>query len=226
MLGDLAPFAGLARLLERYPKLHLYVDDAHALSWLGLHGRGAALTQLGSSDRLVVAVSLSKAFGASGGALAFGSAELRERVRNCGGPLMFSGPISPAALGAAAASARLHLDPELERMQAELGQRMAHARAALAHHGLITATDAETPIFMIHFDSVSCTTAVVRALRDRGFFCCPSTFPAVPMNKPSLRFTLSRHNSLQDIETFIENLADVSAEVAGAHATDAEQARA
>jgi 7-keto-8-aminopelargonate synthetase-like enzyme len=212
MLGDFAPYAELRTLLARYPKLHLYVDDAHAMSWLGQSGRGSALTYLGDSDRLVVAVSLSKAFGAAGGALALPSLELRDRIRNCGGPLMFSGPLAPAALGAALASAELHLSPELAALQAELGTRMACARAALARHGLVTATDAETPIFMVHYDSVSCAAGVVRALRERGYFCCPSTFPAVPMNKPSIRFTVSRHNPLEDIEALVEELAVVSAQ--------------
>jgi 7-keto-8-aminopelargonate synthetase-like enzyme len=211
MLGDFAPFAELAALLERHPKLHVYVDDAHAMSWTGQHGRGAALAQLGRFARVTVAVSLSKAFGASGGALAFSSAELRERVRNCGGPMIFSGPIAPSALGAAAASAELHLSPEFAAMQAELHERMSFARAALAQRGLTTATDADTPIFMIHYDSPTCAAAVVRGLRERGFYCCPSTFPAVPMNKPSIRFTVSRHNSFEDIEALVENLAEVSA---------------
>jgi 7-keto-8-aminopelargonate synthetase-like enzyme len=211
MLGDFAPFAELGALLARYPKLHLYIDDAHAMSWMGQHGRGAAMHHLGASDRVTVAVSLSKAFGASGGALAFPSAALRERVRNCGGPMIFSGPIPPAALGAAAASAELHLSSAFSAMQDELRERMAFARAALAGHGLSTATDAETPIFMIHYDSGAQAAAVIRALRDRGFFCCPSTFPAVPMNKPSIRFTVSRHNELPEIAALVDNLATVSA---------------
>lgn len=35
-----------------------------------------------------------------------------------------------------------------------------------------------------------------------------STFPAVPINKPSIRFTLSRHNAFEDIEALIANLVD------------------
>jgi 7-keto-8-aminopelargonate synthetase-like enzyme len=224
MLGDFAPFAGLKRLLALYPKLHLYVDDAHAMSWLGTHGRGSALSYLGNSERLVVAVSLSKAFGAAGGALALPSAALRDKVRNCGGPLMFSGPLAPAALGAAVASAELHLSPEFAVMQRELSERMACTRAALARRGLTTATDAETPIFMIHYDSASCAAGVVYALRQRGFFCCPSTFPAVPMNKPSIRFTISRHNSFEDIEALIEQLALVTAALSEAPLAAMEQA--
>jgi 7-keto-8-aminopelargonate synthetase-like enzyme len=52
---------------------------------------------------------------------------------------------------------------------------------------------------------------VVQSLRERGFFCCVSTFPAVPMNKPSIRFTVSRHNSLADLRLLIDQLADVNA---------------
>jgi 7-keto-8-aminopelargonate synthetase-like enzyme len=207
MLGDFAPFAGLAELLARHPKLHLYVDDAHGMSWTGRHGRGAALTELGASDRVIVAVSLSKAFGATGGAVAFPSEDLRTRVRRSGGPMVFSGPIPPAALGAAVASAELHLRPEFDVMQAELAERMSYARTRLAEKGVTMTTNDATPIFMIQFDSAPEVATTVRRLRERGFYCCVSTFPAVPVNKPSIRFTVSRHNSFDDIEALIEELS-------------------
>jgi 7-keto-8-aminopelargonate synthetase-like enzyme len=216
MLGDYAPFAGLADLLQRYPRLHLYVDDAHGMSWTGLHGRGPALAELHASDRVVVAVSLSKAFGATGGAVAFPTTEMRDRVRMCGGTLMFSGPIPPAGLGAAVASAELHLSPEWEAMQSEVQDRIRFARAGLANAGLTMTTNDATPICMIQYDSSSSALATVGGLRERGFYCCVSTFPAVPMNKPSIRFTLSRHNSYEDIEALIAELVDVSSEAAGA----------
>jgi 7-keto-8-aminopelargonate synthetase-like enzyme len=216
MLGDYAPFAGLADLLERYPRLHLYVDDAHGMSWTGRHGRGPALTQLGAYDRVLVAVSLSKAFGATGGAVAFPTRELRDRVRRCGGPMIFSGPIPPAGLGAALASAELHLRPEFDAMQIELHERIRFARARLAEAGVTMTTNDATPIFMIQYDSAPAVVAAVQALRERGFFCCVSTFPAVPMNKPSIRFTMSRHNSFTDIEALIEQVAAVTAGAAAA----------
>jgi 7-keto-8-aminopelargonate synthetase-like enzyme len=46
MLGDFAPFEELSALMQRFPRLHAYVDDAHAMSWVGRHGRGAALSRL------------------------------------------------------------------------------------------------------------------------------------------------------------------------------------
>jgi 7-keto-8-aminopelargonate synthetase-like enzyme len=185
------------------------------MSWSGRHGRGAALTQLTPLERVVVAVSLSKAFGATGGALALPTAELRDRVRRCGGPMIFSGPIAPAGLGSALASARLHLRPEFEDMQGELRERVALACESMAAAGLDLATSAETPVRVLHYDSVPAAQAVVRAMRERGFFLCISTFPAVPVNKPSVRFTISRHNSLADIRDMIDSLAAVASRRAG-----------
>jgi 7-keto-8-aminopelargonate synthetase-like enzyme len=165
---------------------------------------------------VVVAVSLSKAFGATGGALAFADAELRDRVQRCGGPMIFSGPIPPAGLGAALASAELHLGREFAAMQSELHDRIRFTRAGLARAGLSLATDDPTPICMIHYDSAQTAVATVQALRERGFYCCVSTFPAVPINKPSIRFTISRHNSFDDIKALIEQLATTASATAGA----------
>jgi len=210
MLGDYAPFEQLQRLVRAYPRLNLYVDDAHAMSWLGRHGRGAALSFLEDLDRVVVAVSLSKAFGASGGALAFPREEQRELVRTCGGPMMFSGPLPPAALGAGVASAKLHLTAGFADMQAELQERVWYARTALSHAGLQLATQAETPVLVLHYDNLPAAQAVVRGLRERGFFTSLSAFPAVPMNKPSVRFTISRHNSFADIRELVGCLGELA----------------
>jgi 7-keto-8-aminopelargonate synthetase-like enzyme len=211
MLGDFAPFAELSSLMRRYPKLHVYADDAHSISWAGRHGRGAVLSSLTELDRVVVAMSLNKAFGAVGGALAFPSAELRDRVRRCGGPLIFSGPISPAGLGSGLSSAKLHLSSQFADMQGELHERVAFARAEVAQAGIELATESDTPILMVHYDSVPGARGVVRGLRERGFFVCVSTFPAVPVNKPSMRFTISRHNSFADIRELVSALGEVMA---------------
>jgi len=211
MLGDFAPFEALADLLERYPQLHLYIDDAHAVSWTGKHGRGAALTQLGHSERVVVALSLNKAFSAAGGALALPNEALRRRIRHCGGTMVFSGPIQPPMLGAAVASAKLHLAPGFEALQAELYQRIVAAREAIARYGLPVATEDWTPICMVQFDAAERARRTIQEMMERGYFCCYSAFPAVPMDRPSLRFTLSRHNDVAEVARFVEALADVVA---------------
>src|SRR5438093_6668755 len=146
MFADLAPFDELAALLERHEQLHLYVDDSHGVGWAGVHGRGPALDHLGARERLVVAASLNKSFAAAGGALVFPTAELKRRVRTVGGPMIFSGPVQPPMLGAALASARIHLSSELEQRQAALRERIHLCTELLEEFCLPLASHGTTPI--------------------------------------------------------------------------------
>jgi 7-keto-8-aminopelargonate synthetase-like enzyme len=50
-------------------------------------------------------------------------------------------------------------------------------------------------------------------MRDLGFYCCAVTFPAVPVNRPGIRFTVCRHNLLEDIDAFVAALAQAQNEV-------------
>jgi 7-keto-8-aminopelargonate synthetase-like enzyme len=199
MLGDLAPFEALAQLLELHPQLHLYIDDAHSTSWAGRHGRGNALERLPDRSRVVTALSLNKAFAAGGGALVFSNPDDCARVRRVGGPMLFSGPLQPAQLGAAVASARLHLRPEHAGLQAELGERVAQALEHAREHGVALATADATPIFFVRCGASSKTYALASSLREEGIFVAVSAFPAVPQNQSGIRFTISRHNTPEDI---------------------------
>ncbi|MDH3397776.1 MAG: aminotransferase class I/II-fold pyridoxal phosphate-dependent enzyme, partial [Acidimicrobiia bacterium] len=109
MYGDIAPVRAIADLMDRYPSLHVYFDDAHGFGWSGLHGRGFILDQIPFHPRMVIAVGMAKSFGSGGAALAFADPDFASRVLLTGGPLTFSGPIHNAELGAAVASADIHL---------------------------------------------------------------------------------------------------------------------
>ena len=213
MRGDMAPFARLRELLDAYPALHLYIDDAHATSWNGRHGRGGALDALGGHERVVVALSLNKAFSAAGGALVLPDTRSVKLIRRCGGPMLFSGPIQPPMLGVAAASARLHLDPSFPKLQAELAALIEHTWQALASTRIPLAGTDRTPIFMVPCDSPAIVFDTVRRLRDQGFYVCPSVFPAVPTNQPGIRFTITRHADPASIDDFVATLAASLGEV-------------
>jgi 7-keto-8-aminopelargonate synthetase-like enzyme len=204
MSGDFAPFEALGALLNRWPRLHLYIDDAHATGWMGMHGRGAALTHIGQHPRLVVALSLNKAFAAAGCALALPDVDTKIRIRRCGGPMLFSGPIQPPMLGAAVASSRLHLSAQHPAAQDELIYRIDYVVAAAKRTGLPLAAQHRAPIFFIPCDSVDDMTDEVRRLLHFGFYVCPSAFPAVPVNRPGIRFTITLHNPLEDIDALIK----------------------
>lgn len=208
MLGDCAPWADLKDLLDRHDKLRLYIDDAHATSCFGKHGRGLALEHFGGDERVVVALSLNKAFSAAGGVIAVSSREMADRIRRCGGPMLFSGPIQPPMLGAAVGSARLHTSSEFPRLQAELHDRIAQCVALVGERDLQLAGIQHTPIFQTQCDSPRVVFNVAKLMQERGFLCCICVFPAVPMNRPGIRFTISRHNHQGDIIAFVDALEE------------------
>jgi 7-keto-8-aminopelargonate synthetase-like enzyme len=208
MYGDRAPLASLEYLRMRYEELHLYIDDAHGMSWCGQHGRGYALDSFKDRERVVVAVSLNKAFAAAGGAIVFPNEELRRRVRTCGGPMIFSGPIQPPMLGAALASARIHLSDELPALQAQLMERVRHTNRRARELALPLVSPSEVPIRFVGVARRQAAYAMTERLIASGFFASIATFPAVNARCSGVRFSITRHHRLEDIDALLEAMAE------------------
>lgn len=207
MFADLAPFGALRELLDRHPQLQLYIDDSHGVGWAGKHGRGPALDALGGHDRVIVACSLNKSFAASGGAIVFGDAELRRRVRTAGGPMIFSGPLQPPMLGAAIASAKIHLSDELPVLQAALRERIERFTDLADEFCLPLASRDVTPIRYVPLGLPVVAHDVVLELLAGGHYTNYAGFPAVPMKHAGVRATLTLHHSLDDVRGLVEALA-------------------
>lgn len=207
MFGDLAPVKELGELLSRYEQLHLYFDDAHGMSWTGQHGRGYVLDSLPMQERMVVATSLCKGYAAGGGALIFPNALLHRRVKNCGGPMIFSGPIQPPMLGAALASARIHLSPEIDGLQRELQDRIVLCNRLLKEYDIPVACSSQSPIFYIKLGLPHVAGEMAKYLLDDGFYTNHAVYPAVSRRQSGIRFTLTRHLSSEDIHGLVEAIA-------------------
>jgi 7-keto-8-aminopelargonate synthetase-like enzyme len=209
MFGDLAPVKELGELLNRHEQLHLYFDDAHGMSWTGKHGRGYVLDSLPIQERMVVATSLCKAYGAGGGALIFPDERMHRRVKNCGGPMIFSGPIQPPMLGAAIASARIHLSSEISRLQIELQDRIALCNRLLKIYEIPVASSSQSPIFYIKVGHPFVAGDMVKNLLDEGFYTNHAVYPAVSRRKSGIRFTITRHLSFEDIYGLVSAIANI-----------------
>lgn len=208
MYGAFAPTRALSWLLARYEQLHLYLDDAHGMSWTGARGRGFAAEAFAGHERVVVAISLNKAFAAAGGAIVFPNQEWHRKVRNCGATLMFAGPIQPPMLGAAIASARIHLSPEMPVLQEELRQRIATANRVAKELQLPLVTDAEIPIRYVGTGIRGAAYDMAARLLERGYWVNPGAFPAVGSRRAGIRFTITRHHTDEDVEAALRAMAD------------------
>ncbi len=213
MYGDVAPVERIIELLDRYPSLHVYLDDAHGFGWQGPHGRGQVLRNGTLHPRMVVIVSLSKSFGAGGAALVFPDLESAHRVWLTGGTLTFSGPIYPAELGAAVVSADIHLSPEHAERQTRMYGQIDLVARLLRAHNLPVMSLAKTPIWFIRLGRYEQAIEMTRRLMADGFYVNPSAFPAVPRGLGGIRFMHSLHNTDEQIETLVALIAQHIPEV-------------
>lgn len=207
MYGDKAPMKELERLLNTYENFHLYVDDAHAMSCFGKHGRGYALSEIDLHPKMVMGTSLNKAFASGGGAFVFPTREMYDRVRNCGGPMITSGPMQPAALGAALAAADIHLSDDIYDMQKELRDNILYCHRLLEEYGLPNLAEKDSPIFFIGVGAPGPAYDLIDRLISNGFLVNIGIFPAVPMKNTGLRFTITRLHTFEQIESFVSSLA-------------------
>jgi 7-keto-8-aminopelargonate synthetase-like enzyme len=136
MYGDKAPLDEIYALMDKYPELHLYIDDAHGMSCYGDNGEGYVLGHGPTNERTIVTLSLAKAFGSGGAVFVFPTEEMAHRVQQTGLPLITGGPIQPAVLGASIASSRLHLNPEIQEMQEDLFENIKYTNILLKKHRL------------------------------------------------------------------------------------------
>jgi len=215
MHGDLAAAEKLTSLLDRHQNLHLYCDDAHGFGWAGEHGRGAFLARTPWHDRMVVVAGLAKSFGATGGVVAMPDPELADLIELVGPPLTFGGPIPPATLGAAVASADIHLSDELEPLQGEFMDRIDLVNRLAAEMAIPLADLSPTPIWYLEVGSYDSMAKLFLGMRDSGFFLNGSAFPVVPHGHAGLRFTITMHNSPRQIEDMLTALREQSLEVIG-----------
>ena len=215
MDGDMAPAAEINTLLDRYDNLNVYCDDAHGFGWAGQHGRGTYLDRAGWHDRLVVVAGLSKSFGATGGVVATTNPERAAAIEVTGGPLIFGGPIPPAALGAAVVSGDIHLSDELPDRQAELGRRIEFVNRFAEEIGLDFTAREHSPLWFLDVGDARNALELVRVMKQSGFYLNGASFPAVPLGHAGVRFTVTLYNSLQQIEDMLVCLNDKRLELFG-----------
>ncbi|MCF8247479.1 MAG: aminotransferase class I/II-fold pyridoxal phosphate-dependent enzyme [Saprospiraceae bacterium] len=214
MYGNFAPMSDLHELMNRYGQFHLYIDDSHGMSWTGKHGSGSVIERMESfHPQMVLMTSLGKAFGASGGVAVFHDQATRELIRNTGSPLIFTGPLQPATLAAAVASAKIHLSDEMVGLQNKLKSNINYFAEKAQSLGLPVISKDRTPIFFLGVSRFEVGGKLVKALLDAGFFSCIACYPSVPYNNTGIRFLVTLNHTKSDIDNLLETIAVLLPEI-------------
>ncbi|MEZ4464971.1 MAG: aminotransferase class I/II-fold pyridoxal phosphate-dependent enzyme [bacterium] len=177
------------------------------MSWAGERGCGVIRSAAPHHDKLVLIVSLNKAFASAGGCIVFPNEQMRSLVRNTGGTMIFCGPIQPPMVGAALASAWLHLSPEMPAMQAQLLDLVDHCNRRLDELGLPQYQVTRSPLFFIPTGLPRVVGNLVHRILDDGFYVNMATFPATPMRQGGLRFMLNRSLTRADVDALLDRVA-------------------
>jgi 7-keto-8-aminopelargonate synthetase-like enzyme len=199
-MGGLIDVASMLAILEPFGG-HLYVDDAHGVSIEGPLGAGYAFEALGGSlpPHVVLAGSLSKAFGGAGGFAVVPSDEDMRVLRKFANPLVFGHSIMLPMLAANVAAARLHVDGQVAELQQRLWANAAEfdrlTEGSLVNAGL------RSPVRGALFDTEAKAFAAARRLKKAGVLILPAFYPTVARGTGLMRFAVSALHQQHDLET-------------------------
>ncbi len=207
MYGDVAPIEEINELMEKYSCLQLYVDDAHGMSWYGKNGAGRIFDECLLNGRTMYMSTMAKGFGVMGGIAVFTSQKWYDKVRIYGGSLTHSHPIPPPIMGACIASAELHLTDAIEKLQISLQEKTRYANKLFLETELPIISNPETPIYFVGTGQPITGYNLNKRILDDGFYVNIGMFPAVPIKNTGLRFTITNHNSLEDIKALVDSLS-------------------
>jgi 7-keto-8-aminopelargonate synthetase-like enzyme len=190
MLAEIEPFGG-----------HLYVDDAHGVSIDGPLGAGYAFEALGGTlpPHVVLAGSLSKAFGGAGGFAVVPSNEDMRVLRKFANPLVFGHSIMLPMLAANVAAGRLHVGGQVADLQKRLWHNAAEFDRLTA--GSLVNAGLRSPVRGAVFDTEEEAFAAARRLKQAGVLILPAFYPTVARGTGLMRFAVSALHQQHDLET-------------------------
>lgn len=199
-MGGLIDVAAMLAVLEPFGG-HLYVDDAHGTSIEGPLGAGYAFEALGGTlpPHVVLAGSLSKAFGGAGGFAVVPSDDDMRVLRKFANPLVFGHSIMLPMLAANVAAARLHVDGRVAELQKRLWRNAAEFDRLTA--GSLVNAGLRSPVRGALFDTEEEAFAAARRLKAAGVLILPAFYPTVARGTGLMRFAVSALHQQRDLET-------------------------
>ena len=211
-MGGVAPVAQIVRLAHQYDG-YAYIDDAHGTSIYGDYGSGYVMACLGHrlDERIIIAGSLSKAFGSHGGFIACHAAETINFIKTYGTTYAFGGPPSLPGIAACVAAADLHLDGTVAARQEKLQNVIRYFDEVFGKTEIVN-RGTTMPIRGILIGNEDLAITMCKKLHDRGFATTVAMYPTVEEGHAILRCALSALHESGQIDDFYRNFRESLAE--------------
>lgn len=204
MSGMVAPLQYYYSLLEKYDSFYLYADDAHGMSWTGDHGIGLLLSTIPWHEKLIMATSFSKGFGAHGSAVFFPNKKMKNQIKYMGSGTVFSGPLPPPSLASIQACADIHLSNEILSYQKKLSENLDYFNHQCKTHTIPLISTSISPVNFIELGATETTLQLVSRLLLSGMIVNACDFPAVSRNKSGIRITINAMHTKEEIYHLVQ----------------------
>lgn len=204
MDGTIANLGGICDLAQKYDAI-VFVDDSHAVGFVGPSGRGTPEYCGVSADVDVITGTLGKALGGASGGYTAGPREVVELLRQRSRPYLFSNSLSPViAATSIAVLDLLEADPEPRR---RLVDNTQYFRSRISGLGLDVVAG-EHPIVPIMLGDARLAHQMAEYLLERGVYVIGFSYPVVPKGTARIRTQVSAAHSRQMLDYTIEQLRE------------------
>ena len=195
MDGYIAPLAEICDLADEFGAL-VFVDDSHAVGFVGEHGRGTP-ELCGVSDRVdIYTGTFGKALGGASGGYVSSRREIVDLLRQRARPYLFSNTLAPSIV--AGTLAALDLLEQSDGLRAQLVAN-AHLFRTLMTDAGFDLLEGEHPIVPVMFGDAALTARMADELQKRGVYVTAFSFPVVPRGKARIRVQLSAAHTEDEI---------------------------
>ena len=196
MDGYIAKLPEICDLAEKYDAL-VFVDDSHAVGFIGENGRGTP-ELCGVSDRVdIYTGTFGKALGGASGGYVASHRDIVALLRQRSRPYLFSNTLAPAIV--AGTLTALDLVEGSADLRARLRENAELFRRRMTEEGF-DLQSGEHPIVPVMFGDAALTARIAKAMQAHGVYVTAFSFPVVPRGLARIRVQLSAAHTPEQVE--------------------------
>ena len=200
MDGYIAPLAEICDLADEFGAL-VFVDDSHAVGFVGEHGRGTP-EFCGVADRIdIYTGTFGKALGGASGGYVASRREIVDLLRQRARPYLFSNTLAPSIV--AGTLAALDLLEQSDHLRAQLVANAELFRRLMTEAGFDLLPGAH-PIVPVMFGDAALTARIADEMQRQGVYVTAFSYPVVPKGRARIRVQLSAAHTEEEIRRCVD----------------------